>query len=131
MLKTFFLLACAYGTEGWEYSQEMWAYHRLKQRPEVIFDLEGGHIVGARMIHPATKLTDEDMELVAKLMWCRLVGGGGEVTPHGLLRLLPLRRLKDLRAFGSQHTDESIRMFYFNRPDVDLTRGPAQTVDKD
>jgi hypothetical protein len=120
MLKTFYLLACAYGTEGWECSQEMAAYYTLKQRAGAVLKVEGGHIVKANLDDPTTGLTDDDLHDVARLHWCRTLYVGGSTSPHGLLTLFPMKRLQLLGACGDQFNPRSIQVFRVNRPDVEV-----------
>lgn len=118
MLNAFLVLCVAQAADCTDSGLEAVAIARLGSRPFANLKKQGGHVVEAHFHHPKTGLTDDDLDDVARLHWCRKASVGGSTTPYGLLKLFPMKRLKELWACGEQFTHESIRPFYINRPDV-------------
>jgi hypothetical protein len=139
MLNAFLVLCVPQAAECVDAGLEQVAWTRLEARGAVSVyrNAEGklvtgkvnGHVTEAHLHQPWLKWTDDDLDDVARLQWARKVVVGGETTPHGLLKLFPMKRLRDLWACGEQYTHESVRPFWLNRRDVMVT--PGRTDPKD
>jgi hypothetical protein len=125
MLNAFLLLSCAYAVDTVDSFGEASAWVKLEARGAVARKQENGHIVEAHLHNPKVMLMDDDLDDVARLHWCRKVLVGGETTPLGLLRLLPMKRLIELWAVGDQFDYDNVRPFCITRPEVEVTPARA------
>lgn len=124
MLRTFLILSFAHAGEALDRADERNAWTILThRRPAVKAEAEwrDGHIHRAYL----TGLDDQDCLTVACLHWAvKVLASGKDLTPEGVLRLVPMKRLRYLSLWGDQFapmfTGRTPPPFTVNRPDVKL-----------
>jgi hypothetical protein len=121
VLNAFLVLFFAHAEERVDTALEVVAWRRLEARGGIARRNDDGHVVEAQLHNPKVMLTDDDLDDVVRLRWCRKLHVGGSTTPLGLLRLFPMKWLKELHAYGEQFSRESTGPFRINRPDVDVS----------